>query len=151
MPEGVIIYSSVAPSAPFRNATVRDVTSEADHLLEIPTQTLLHGSRRLGALRHQAFDAPRGNAHRQIHRAPVRQCTSARRIRGNRPPARRVPVIGCNLLRLRARAHPARILRATQGFVEALRAILVRYAPFRIYPTEEGPVRDGTNRLSACR
>src|SRR5436309_8633435 len=45
-----VIYSSFALNAPFRNATVRDAVSEADRHLEIPTQTQLHGSRRLGAL-----------------------------------------------------------------------------------------------------
>src|SRR5262245_18966414 len=150
MTEGVLIYSSFAPSAPFRNATVRDVISEADRPLEIPTRTRLHGSHRRGVLRHRAFGVPRENVLRQIRRAVARRCTSARRIRGNPPPAPRVRVIDCNLLRLRVHAPRARIFRATQEFGGVLRAILVRYVPFRIYPREERRARDGTNRLSAC-
>src|SRR6266566_1900677 len=61
-----VTYSSSAPNARFRNATVRDAASEADRHLEIPTQTQRHGSRRLGALHHRAFDVPHGNALQQI-------------------------------------------------------------------------------------
>src|SRR6266508_1343687 len=146
-----LICSSFAPNAPFRNATVLDEVSEDDRRLEIPTQTQLQGSRRLGGLRHRAFGVPRGNVLRQIRRAPARQCTLARRIRGNPQRAPRVPVIGCNLLHLRERAHRARIRRAAREFSGALRAILVRYATFRICPREERRARGGTNRLSVCR
>src|SRR6185369_630035 len=147
----LIIYSSFAPSAPFRNATVRDAISGVDHRLQIPTRTRLHGSRRLGALRHPAFDVPRGNVLPQIRRAPARQCTSVRRIRGNPPPGQRVPVIDYNLLRPPAPERHAKILPAALGFCAVLRATLVRYATFHICPREEAPTRDGTNRLSACR
>src|SRR5512132_1669015 len=136
-----VTYSSFAPNARSRNAIVRDAVSGADRRLEIPTQTQLRGSRRLVALRHRAFDAPRGNVLRQIRRVPARQCTSARRIRGNPQRARRAPVIGCNLLHLRERAHRARIRRAAREFSGALRAILVRCATFRICPKEEGRAR----------
>src|SRR5438874_8251315 len=67
-----VTYSSFAPNARSRNATVRDAVSEADRHLEIPTQTQMHGSRRPEALRHRAFDAPRGNARRQIRHVPAR-------------------------------------------------------------------------------
>src|SRR5262245_48098222 len=146
-----VIYSCAEPDAPFRNATVPDATLEADHRLEIPMRTQLRGFRRLGALRRRTFGVLRENAHRQIRLALTHQCTSVRRIRENQPRARRVPMLGCNPLRLPARARHARILHVTQEFSGALRAILVRYAPFRIYPREEARARDGTNRLSACR
>src|SRR4030095_11280069 len=141
-----LIYSCAALNAPFRNATVRDAVSEADRRLEIPMRTQLHDSRRFGALRHRAFDVPRGNARRQIRLAPARQCTLARRIRGNPRRGPRVRVIGCNLLRRREPARRAKTLRAVQGFFRALRATPVRYATFRIYPKGEGQARDGTNR-----